>query len=94
MKSIIWEVISLEYISLQTLIETIERGTKLHISILFFKDYHNEKLILSYENTIRSSPFCFASKELQNGLVRCMDCKKRAIQKLFDTKKSLRWILC
>jgi len=76
----------LECASLQTLIDIIEQGTLLHICILFVKDYHNEKLVPAYKNIIHSSPFCFASKEIPNGYDRCLECKKKAIQKLFDTK--------
>lgn len=68
-------------VPLRDLILSLERNTKLHISVLFFDPVH-PLLQTDYAHAIHSSPFCDGAKERPRGLHRCMRCKNRATQKV------------
>ncbi len=77
----------MEYSNLYDLIKYLEYGTKLHIGILFFGSYGNEKLVVPREHTIHPSPICKEFKKLPNGMNRCYRCKMAAVKKAIRTKK-------
>ena len=66
--------------SLQDLILSMEQGTRLHISVVFFVPVH-PLLHLDFSHVIHSSPVCNAVKERLHGLRRCMLCKKLATER-------------
>lgn len=78
----------MEVSKLFELIEMISRGTKLHIGVLFFGQYGNEKMILPHEHQIHFSPLCEAFKSTGNGYRRCFRCRNTAIRKVFREKTS------
>ena len=77
----------MNYSTLNDLIDYLEYGTKLHIGVLFFGNFGNEKLILPPEKTIHTSPICSEMKEQPNGYRRCFYCRNSAIKKALDTNK-------
>ena len=77
----------MEYSSLFDLITYLEYGTKLHISILFFGNYGNEKCVLPLSHTIHSRKVCAELKNSHNGLRRCLRCKTIATQKAITERK-------
>jgi len=78
----------MEYNSLYDLITYLQYGTKLHIGVLFFGNYGNEKCILPSEQTIHASKICNVFKNCAGGLERCFRCRNAAIRKAHFTKKS------
>ncbi|MBO5221361.1 MAG: helix-turn-helix domain-containing protein [Clostridia bacterium] len=66
--------------SLQDMILSLEQGTHLHISVLFFVPVH-KILQTDFPHAIHSSPFCDAAKQRPRGMYRCMRCKTYATEK-------------
>ena len=78
----------MNYSNLYDLITYLEYGTKLHISVLFFGNYGNKKLVLPKKATIHPSPVCEELKIQPQGFRRCFKCRTAAIKKAVHTKKS------
>lgn len=74
--------------NLLELIETLSLGKKIHIGVLFFGNYGNEKSILPYERLIHVSPLCQHFKSTAKGYHRCYCCRNAAIRKGFLSKIS------
>ena len=74
------------YNSLLDLITYLQYGTKLHIGVLFFGNYGNEKCILPSEQTIHASKICDEFKGRDGGLEKCFRCRNAAIRKAHCTK--------
>lgn len=77
----------IEYSDLQDVIDFLEYGTKLHISIVFLRDYGNIKTKLNSGSKIHSSPACDEAKTQTGGFVRCFKCRNAAIRKAVNQKK-------
>ncbi len=71
----------MECISLKSLVEGLECGTKLHISIVFLNDYGNEKTRLDDSQTIHKTPICDFAKSTENGYLKCFACRNKALNK-------------
>lgn len=77
----------MDYISLEDFIKFLEYGTKLHIGVLFFGSYGNEKCALSNERKIHSGKLCEEFKSLgRNGFKRCLKCRNLALKKALSEK--------
>jgi len=75
-------------LKLYDVIKYLERGTMLHIGVLFFGNYGNELCELPFTHQIHSSPFCTRAKEeTKNGYRRCFACRNLAIEKAQRLKK-------
>ncbi len=72
--------------NLLELIKALSCGTKLHIGVLFFGNYGNEKLILPMEHIIHDSPICQRFKSTAKGYRRCFHCRNAAVRKGFSKK--------
>ncbi len=77
----------MEYSTLNDLINYLEYGTRLHIGVLFFGAYGNEKLVLPKEKEIHTSPVCQNMKSLPSGYRRCFYCRNSAIKKALTDKE-------
>ena len=77
-----------EVASLHELIQTLSVGTKLHIGVLFFGAYGNEKMKLPHVHEIHGSQLCEAFKSTAKGYKRCFACRNYAIRKAVYEKKS------
>ena len=70
-----------ELASLYEMIQCLRIGTRLHIGVLFFGSYGNEKLTLPHEQTIHASPVCEKIKNASaRGYERCFLCRNMAIR--------------
>ena len=78
----------MNHCNLQNLIDALEYGTNLHIGIIFLGNYGNEKLKVSYNNTIHPCKVCSLFKKTSNGLQKCFRCRNLAIKKAINEKKS------
>ena len=74
------------YGNLNSLINFLEEGTKLHICMIFFRDYNNENLKLSYERKIHVSDICDYFKV--TNYKDCLKCRNCAVNKAILTQKS------
>ena len=78
----------MEFSNLYQLIQCLQYGTCLHIGVLFFNDYVNEKCQLPSEHTIHSREVCRELKgKGKKGFKRCFRCRNLAIQKALTGKK-------
>ncbi len=73
--------------TLEDLIQSMEYGTGLHVSVWFFAPIENEFLYLNYDHVIHSSSFCEEAKRRPGGYFRCMRCKKWANEKALKTRR-------
>ena len=77
----------MEYSSLYDLIHFLELGTNLHIGVLFFGDYGNEKCILPKAHRIHSSEVCtMFKKHSERSFEKCFKCRNLAINKALSQK--------
>ena len=72
---------------LYDLIRYLQKGTRLHIGVLFFGSYGNELCRLPHAATIHTSPVCEQMKLGSAGFRRCFRCRNMAIRKALETKK-------
>lgn len=77
----------MEYNNLYDLITGLSYGTKLHIGVLFFGHYGNEKLVIPHKNTIHTSTICELVKNTPGGFPKCYRCRNMAIEKALLTQK-------
>ena len=78
----------MEYSGLYEMITYLQYGTKLHIGVLFFGNYGNEKCILPQEQTIHASRICDEFKSREKGLEKCFRCRNAAINKAHHSKEA------
>lgn len=79
----------MEHENLYELIQYLSYGTQLHIGVLFFDDYGNERCKLPHAHSIHSGAICKALKdEGRRSFQRCFACRNLAIQKAMRTKKA------
>ena len=78
----------MEYSSLYDLITYLEYGTKLHIGVLCFGNYGNEKCTLPVSHMIHSRKICDEFKSSNEGFRRCFKCRTAAVQKAITTQKT------
>ena len=77
----------MEYSTLSTLIHFLEKGTKIHISVLLFSDNGDERLKLDFAHTIHPKPICEAMKNKAGGMERCYRCRCYAIKRAIRRAK-------
>ena len=70
-----------DYAALQSLVDRLEQGSKIHICIAYFQRHSNRKLMVSAKTALHSAPLCALAKERPGGNQACMDCRAAAIQK-------------
>lgn len=76
----------MESSSLEKLIAALERGTKMHVSILpLGRTGFCGKLALSQNHIIHAHPYCDNMKKTRGGLRKCLICKHFATKKAVDT---------
>ncbi len=65
----------MEHTTLSNLIDTLELGSKLHISIAFLSNYGNRKTRCTHSQSVHDRPVCKAVKANPQGLVACYRCR-------------------
>lgn len=78
----------MELFSLIDLIECLEYGTQLHISVVFLNDFGNCKTELPFEHVIHSKPYCMYIKSMENGYNKCYACRNSALSRAIRDKKA------
>ena len=76
-----------EYSDLQTLVDYIEYGTKLHICICFRGKNGNSKTELKLDSGYHSSPVCNRAKLLKGGMETCYNRRLASINKAIEQRK-------
>lgn len=78
----------MEHVSLYDLINCLEYGTDLHISIVFLNDFGNYKTNLPSENASHSKPYCQHMKSTTQGFQKCFRCRNTALKLAITRKKA------
>ena len=73
--------------SLYELIKHVERGTRLHIGVLFFGNYGNDSCRLPHDHTIHASAICENFKKGYLDYRRCFRCRNMALSKAIEKKE-------
>lgn len=77
----------MEYSSLYDMIRFSELGTNLHIGVLFFGDYGNEKCALPKAHRIHTAEVCVMFKtHSERSFEKCFRCRNLAIRKALTNK--------
>jgi len=76
----------MEHSNLYDLIKYLERGTNLHIGVLFFGNYGNEKLIVPFPHQIHTGKVCEFFKSTPDGFKRCLACRSAAIRRAMNRR--------
>lgn len=71
----------MELSGLYQLIKYLEKGTKLHIGVVFLGNNLNSKCDLPHSHTIHSNPVCDRIKKIPKEYERCLRCRNIAIRK-------------
>ncbi len=74
------------YSNLYDLIYLLEKGTKLHIGVIFFGNYGNERLILPQSHRIHDAAACDLLKSVS--YERCFSCRNLAIKRAIKSKEA------
>ncbi|MBQ4527347.1 MAG: helix-turn-helix domain-containing protein [Clostridia bacterium] len=78
----------MDCVSLKELIDFLEYGTNLHIGVLFFGSYGNEKCALENDRKIHSGKLCEKFKTNgKQGFKRCLRCRNLALKKALSQKE-------
>ncbi len=80
----------MELSPLYSLIKGIEYGTKLHIGIIFLKNYGNELCKLPREQGNHRSPMCnFFKTKNKDSYARCFRCSRFVLHRVIKTKRPI-----
>ena len=75
------------YSNLYDLIDCLSRGVKLHIGVLFFGHWGNEKTALPQKHKIHDAPVCAAMKSTAAGFETCYCYRNASVRRAHETKK-------
>ncbi len=76
----------MEFSTLYDMITYLQYGTNLHIGVLFFSNYGNEKLWLPHKHNIHSSIICDEFKINYDSYKKCFGCRNLVLNKAIRTK--------
>lgn len=79
----------MERATLGELIETLEKGTKLHISITFLDECGNRKTQRTRSQSIHDSPVCMTIKHQQGKLSSCYRCRNIVQKAVIKHRKAM-----
>ena len=79
----------MECATLGELIETLEIGTKLHISITFLDEYGNRKTQRTRSQSIHDSPVCLTIKHQLGELASCYRCRNTVQKAVIQRRRSM-----
>lgn len=75
------------YEPLTNLITALEKGTSLHISVVFLNHYGNAMTRRPISQSIHSTPVCNAAKQNPDGFASCRRCRDIVLRKCTNHKK-------
>lgn len=79
----------MEHATLSSLIDALERGTKMHICVAFLDHYGNSRTRCSNKQTIHDRPVCLAIKKQPNGLEACFRCRMSVQRAVIRYRRSM-----
>ena len=79
----------MDHSTLSNLIDTLERGTNLHISIAFLDNFGNRKTRCTHSQAVHDRPVCMAAKKLPQGLVSCYRCRSVVQRAMVQRRKPM-----
>ena len=79
----------MDHATLGDLIETLEKGTKVHISITFLEEYGNRKTRRTQSQSIHDRPVCMTIKRQHNRLAYCYRCRNTVQKAVIKRRKSM-----
>jgi AraC-like DNA-binding protein len=79
----------MKYNSLSNLIDALEYGTKLHISVVFLSNHGNIKTKLPYGQRFHVAPVCQAEKASPAGYNACVRCRNAVLKMVVRHKRSI-----
>jgi len=74
--------------SLQDLITALQYGTRLHISVVFLRNYGNERTRLGFGQSTHKTPVCDRAKATSEGFAACYRCRNRALRLAVKRRRS------
>jgi len=74
--------------NLSSFITTLEKGTKVHISVVFLNHYGNEMTRRPFSQSIHATAVCDAAKSVPGGRDSCIRCRNIVLRKCVRYKKS------
>lgn len=74
--------------NLRDLITALEYGTKVHICVVFLRDYGNEKTRLGIGQWTHKTPVCDCAKDSAAGYAACFRCRNLALKLAIRRKRS------
>lgn len=78
----------MEHEKLSALIDALEKGTKVHISIVFLNHYGNDMTARPLTYSIHNTAVCNAAKSAPGGLDSCIRCRNIVLEKCIRYQKS------
>ena len=79
----------MDHASLGDLIETLEKGTNIHISITFLDEWGNRKTRRTYSQSIHDRPVCMTIKRQYGRLASCYRCRNIVQRFMVHRRKSI-----
>lgn len=79
----------MEHSTLSSLIEALERGTKIHICVFFLDNNGNRMTRCTYNQTIHDRPVCLEIKKNTQGLASCYHCRNIVQKSVVRRRKSM-----
>lgn len=79
----------MEHATLSELIDALEHGTKIHISITFLDECGNRKTQRTQSQSIHSKPVCMTIKRQYNGLGDCYRCRNIVQKAVIQRRRSM-----
>lgn len=74
---------------LSSLIEALERGNKMHITVAFLNHCGNRKTKCGYNQTVHDRPVCCTIKKSSEGMASCARCRAIVQKKVVRSRKPL-----
>ena len=74
--------------SLRDLITALQYGNRLHISVVFLRNYGNERTQLGFGQSTHKTPVCDRAKATPEGYAACYRCRNRALRLAVKKRRS------
>ena len=79
----------MEHAMLSSLIEALERGNKMHITVAFLNHCGNRKTKCGYNQTVHDRPICRTIKRSPEGMASCARCRAIVQKTVVRSRKPL-----
>ena len=79
----------MEHIALTEMIDLLERGTKVHITVAFLDNCGNRKTRCTHSQSVHDRPVCLAVKQTHRGLASCYRCRNTVQKAVIRRQKPM-----